>query len=163
MLDQFLGHRPRVTAYFAVLAVGLSMLVAGVEAARLRLVGPLDPSTFAGYAAVGVVLGLAVAFIAAYVNRSLVAGWLTGAVPAAGRYGAMLLEGSAGSLDGIAVGTAGVGLVVGGVGYALAAEKHRRQAITTDVPGVTPRTTTTSLAVASVAVGGACLVVISSV
>lgn len=163
MLDQFLGHRPRVTAYFAVLSVGLSLLVAGVEAARLRLIGPLDPQIAVGYAAVGLLFGLGLAFVAAYVNESLVSGWLTGAVPAAGRYGARILEGSVGSLEPVAAGTAGVGLVVGGVGYALASEKHRREALSPDIPAVTPRVTTTSLAVASVAVGVACLLTLGQV
>lgn len=161
MLDQFLGHRPRVTAYFAVLAVGLSLLLTGVEATRLRLVGPGSPTTFAGYAAVGLLVGLVLAFVAAYVNQSLVAGWLTGSVPAGGWYGARLLEGSVGSLETAAIATAGVGLVVGGVGYGLAAEKHRREAITPDIPAVTPRVTTASLAAASVTIGGGCIYVIA--
>jgi len=163
MLDQFLGHRPRVTAYFAVLAVGLSMLITGVEAARLRLIGPLDPPTALGYATVGVLFGLVLAFVAAYVNESLVSGWFTGAVPAAGRYGGRLIVGSIERLEPVAAAIAGVGLIVGGVGYALAAEKHRREATTPDIPAVTPRVTTTALAVASVAVGVACLLTVGQV
>lgn len=163
MLDQFLGHRPRVTAYFGVLAVGLSLLAAGVEAARIRVVGSLDPSVFTGYAAVALLGAVILAFVAAFVNESLVAGWLVGTVPAAGRYGGTFLQGATVDLATAAYGTVGIGLVVGGLGYALASEKHRRDAGGGDIPGVTPRVTSAALAAASLAVGVACLLTLSTV
>lgn len=163
MLDQFLGHRPRVTVYFAVLSIGLSLLLTGIEATRLRLVGPVDGTTFLGYVGLGLCFGLGLAFVAAYVNQSLVAGWVTGAVPAGAWFGARLLEGSAGPTETAAIATAGVGLVVGGVGYGLAAEKHRREAIAPNVSAVTPRVTTASLAAASITIGFGCIYVIAPV
>lgn len=153
MLDQFVGHRPRVTAYFGVLAVGLSLLAAGVEAARLRAIGPLEPSAFLGYAAAGLLCGLVLAFAAAYLNESLLSGWLLGGVPVAGRVGGTYLQGSNADPVGSALLTAGAALVVGGVGYAAAAEKHRRDAGGGAAPGLTPRLTVTALAGASIAVG----------
>ena len=162
MLDQFVGHRPRVTAYFGLLAVGLSLLAAGLEAARLAVVGPLDPSTFAGYAAVGLSAGLAVSFLAAYVNESLVSGWLVGAVPAAGRVGGLALQDTAVGSEPAVYGTAGVGFVVGGVGYGLAAEKLRRETVAADLQAATPRVTSTALALASVGLGLGCLAIVST-
>ena len=47
MLDQFVGHRPRVTAYFGLVAVGLSLLAAGIEAARNDTARPADRPTAA--------------------------------------------------------------------------------------------------------------------
>lgn len=163
MLDQILGHRLRVTVYFGGLAVGLSLLSAGIEAGRLRLVGPLDPTAFAGYAAVALLAGVGLAFVAAYLNESLVAGWLVGAVPAAGRYGGAFLQGAAVDPAVWAIGTAGVGLAVGGVGYGLASEKHRRDAGSGSLPGGTPRVTSASLAGASIGIGIACLLSLSIV
>ena len=160
MLDQFVGHRPRVTAYFGLLAVGLSLLAAGLEAARLAVMGPLNPSTFAGYAAVGLSSGLAVSFLAAYVNGSLVSGWLVGAVPAAGRVGGLTLQGAPVGSAAAVYGTAGVGFVVGGIGYWLAAEKLRRETVAADLQAATPRVTSTALALSSVGLGLACLVVV---
>lgn len=160
MLDQFLGHRPRVTAYFAVLAVGLALVSSGVEAGRLRLVGELEPSVFTGYVAVALLVALVLAFTAAYLNESLVAGWLVGAVPAASHYGGTYLRGGGVDPAVAALGTVGTGLVVGGLGYALAAEKHRLEAGSGDMAGVTPRATFGSLAAASIAVGVACLLAV---
>lgn len=160
MLDQFLGHRPRVTVYFAGLAVALSLVSSGVEAGRLRLVGSLEPSAFTGYVAAALLAALVFATAASYLNESLMAGWFVAAVPAAGRYGGLYLRGNAVDPATAALGTAGVGLVVGGLGYALASEKHRRDAGSGDLPGVTPRATSASLAAASVSVGVACILVI---
>jgi hypothetical protein len=160
MLGQFVGHRPRVTVYFGLLAAGLSLIAAGLEAARLAVVGPLDPSASAGYAAVGLSAGLAMSFLAAYVNESLVSGWLVGAVPAAGRVGGLTLQGTAVGSAAALYGTAGVGFVVGGVSYGLAAEKLRRETVAADLQAATPRVTSTALALASVGLGIACLVVV---
>ena len=159
MLDQFVGHRPRVTVYFGLLAAGLSLLAAGLEAARLAVVGPLDPSASAGYAAVGLSAGLAMSFLAAYINESLVSGWLVGAVPAAGRFGGLTLQGTAVGPEAAAYGTAGVGFVLGGVSYGFAAEKLRRETVAADLHAATPRVTSTALALSSVGLGIACLVV----
>ena len=41
LLGRVVGRRSRITAYFGGLALGLSLLVAGFDAARIRLVGPL--------------------------------------------------------------------------------------------------------------------------
>lgn len=163
MLDQFLGPRPRLTAYFGVLAIGLSLLAVGAEATRLRVIGTLSQSAFTGYAAVALLGGFALAFTVAYFNASLVAGWLAGAVPAAGRYGALLLEGTDPGVTSSAVGTLGVGLVLGSVGYVLATEKHRRDALAQDISAVPPRASSVALAVAAIGVGLACLVIRSSV
>ena len=160
MLGQFVGHRPRVTVYFGLLAAGLSLIATGLEAARLAIVGPLDPSASAGYAAVGLSSGLAMSFLAAYVNESLVSGWLVGAVPAAGRVGGLTLQGTAVGPEAAAYGTAGVGFVLGGVSYGLAAEKLRRETVAADLQAATPRVTSTALALASVGLGIACLVVV---
>jgi hypothetical protein len=160
MLDQFLGHRPGVTVYFGVLAIGLALVASGIEAARLAVVGPLAQSTFAGYAAVGLSAGLVLSFVVASVNGSLVAGWLVGAIPAAGRVGGLALSGADVGLPAAVPGTAGVGFVLGGVGYGLAAEKLRRDTIAADRVAGSHRVTTTALAVASIRFGLACLIVV---
>jgi len=158
MLEQVLGLRPRVTAYFGGLAAGLSLVAAGIEAVRLNVVGPVGGSAGIAYAAVWLLFGLGVAFAAAHVNASLVSGWLVGAVPAAGRVGGLALSGADPGLATVISGTAGVGMVVGGIGYGLAAEKLRRDTVGADLATAIPRVTSTALAGASIAVGLACLV-----
>jgi len=162
MLEQVLGHRPRVTAYFGGLGAGLSLVAAGIEAVRLNVAGPVGQSAVTAYAAVGLLFGLVLAFVAAYVNGSLVSGWLVGAVPAAGRVGGLALQGADPRLATAISGTAGVGLVLGGVGYGLAAEKLRRDTVGADLVTAVPRVTSTALAAASIGFGLGSLVVFTT-
>jgi hypothetical protein len=159
MREHLLGRRPRFTAYVAGLAVGLSLLAVGVEAARVRLVGPLSPAVFAGYAGIGLLGGLLLAYVVAYLNGSLVAAWTTGTIPAAGRLGARVIEGSVPDVFAGAVGTAGVGFLVGGLGFLAATEKHRRDARTAELPPPPSQASSLGLVVASLVVGAGCLAV----
>lgn len=157
MLQGLLGRRPRLTAYFGVLAAGLTLLVVGVEATRIRLFGSFGQAASIGYAGVGVLGGVILAFVVGYLSGSLIAGWFVGSVPAAGRYGARYLVGTAADPVTGLLGIAGVGLVLGATGFTVAMEKHRRDSLPPDAPASLPRLTTFGLSGASMLAGLGCL------
>lgn len=157
MRDHLLGRSPRFTVYFCGLAVGLALLAVGLEAARLRFVGPLSTVTLAGYAAFGILAGLVAAFVAGYLNGGIIASWVGGAVPALGRHGAVFLEGTIESTVASAAGAVGFALVVGAAGFVGATEKHRRDSQSADLPPPPPRLSVAVLVVASGVVGGVLL------
>ena len=157
MRDHLLGRSPRFTGYFCGLAVGLALLAVGLEAARLRFVGPLSTVTLAGYAAFGILAGLVAAFVAGYLNGGIIASWVGGAVPALGRYGAVFLEGTIESTVASAAGAVGFALLVGAAGFVVATEKHRHDSRSADLPPPPSRLPVAVLVVASGVVGGVLL------
>ena len=157
MRDHLLGRSPRFTGYFCGLAVGLALLAVGLEAARLRFVGSPSTVLLAGYAALGILVGLAAAFVAGYLNGGIIASWAGGAVPALSRHGAAVLDGTLESTAASAAGTAGFALVVGAAGFVVATEKHRRDSRSADLPPPPPRLPVAVLVAASGVVGGVLL------
>lgn len=134
MREHLAGRTPRLTGYFCGIAVGLALLVAGLEAARILVVGGLSGTTVAVYGAVGVVGGLLLSFVVGYLNGSILASWVAGIVPAAARLGGPLVDGSLGAIGRALVGAVGVGVLIGSIGFVVAVEKHRRDAVDADLP-----------------------------
>lgn len=154
MREHLVGRTPRLTAYFCGISLGLALLVAGLEATRILLVGELSGTAVALYGAVGVLGGLLLSFVVAYLNGSLLASWVAGFVSAAGRLGAPLAEGS---LTGVGSGlpaATGLGVLVGTAGFVVAVEKHRRDAVGADLPEPPSRLDTLVLGGVSATVGG---------
>lgn len=154
MREHLAGRTPRLTAYFCGIAVGLALLVAGLEAARLLVVGPLSGTAVAAFGTVGVAGGLLLAFVVGYLNGSILASWVAGAVPAAARLGGPLVDGSLDAIGRAAVGSLGVGVLIGTVGFVVAVEKHRRDAVDADLPAPPSRTDLAVLVGLSALVGG---------
>lgn len=157
MREHLLGRTPRLTVYFCGIAVGLALLVAGLEATRVLFGSQFSTTVFTVYAAVGVLGGLLLAFVAGYLNGGVLASWAAGTVPLAGRVGPVLVEGSLREVGVSALGALGGGVLLGAVGFAVAVEKHRRDAQTADLPDPPSRTDLLGLVVASAAVGGSLL------
>lgn len=153
MREHLLGRTPRLTGYFCGIAVGLALLVAGLEAARTVFGSEFSATVFTVYAAVGVLGGLLLSFVAGYLNGSVLASWTAGMVPLAGRVGPVLVEGSLREVGLSAVGAAGAGVLLGSVGFAVAVEKHRRDAKTADLPDPPSRADLLGILVVSAVVG----------
>jgi hypothetical protein len=153
MREHLAGRTPRLTAYFCGIALGLALLVAGMEAARVLLVGELPTTVSLGVAAVGVLGGLLLSYVAGYLNGSLVASWAGGTVPAAGRLGAPLVDGRLREIVLAVVGAAGAGVLLGTVGFVVAVEKHRHDARTADLPEPATRVELLELVAVSILVG----------
>ena len=153
MREHLVGRTPRLTAYFCGIALGLALLVAGLEATRLLLVGELSGTASTALALVGVLGGVLLSFVAGYLNGSLPASWAAGFVPVAGRLGAPLIDGTLRELGLALVGTVGVGVLLGTVGFVLAVEKHRYDARTAELPDPATRTELLELVAGSVLLG----------
>lgn len=153
MREHFAGRTPRLTAYFCGIAVGLALLVAGLEAARILAVGPLSETAVAVYGTVGVVGGLLLSFVVGYLNGSILASWVVGAVPAAARLGGPLVDGSLGAIGRAVVGSLGVGVLIGTAGFVVAVEKHRHDAVDADLPAPPARADLAVLVGISVVLG----------
>lgn len=134
MREHLLGRTPRLTGYFCGIAVGLALLVAGLEATRTVFGSEFSPTMFTVYAAVGVLGGFLLAFVAGYLNGSVLGSWAAGTVPLAGRVGPVLVDGSIRDITLSALGAVGGGVLLGAVGFAIAVEKHRRDAETANLP-----------------------------
>lgn len=154
MREHIAGRTPRLTAYLGGLSLGLGLLVAGAEGARHVLVGTLSPTAALGYAAVGAACGVAVAFVVGYLNGSLLASWGGGFVPAAGLMGRPVAGGTLAEVAVAFVVAVGAGVLLGAVGFAVAVEKHRRDARTADLPAPPTRRDLVVLVVGSGILGG---------
>lgn len=154
MREHLAGRTPRLTAYFCGIAAGLALLVAGLEAARILVVGELSVTAAAVYGAVGVLGGLLLSFVVGYLNGSILASWAAGSVPAAGRLGTPLVEGSLGGVGKSIAGALGIGVLIGTIGFVVAVEKHRRDAVRADLPDPPARADLAALVVLSAVVGG---------
>ena len=152
MRQHLLGRTPRLTLYFCGLAVGLSLLVAGIEAARLSVGGGTPGFGWPAVAA-GTAGGLVLAFVAGYLNGGLLASWACGLVPTAGRLGVPLAEGTWLDVAVTLVGSAGYGVLLGAAGFVVAVEKHRRDARTADLPAPPSRAAVVGLTVLSGVLG----------
>ena len=153
MREHLLGRTPRLTAYFVGIAAGLALLVAGLEATRVLLVGELSSTTALAYGGLGVLGGLALSFVAGYLNGSLLASWAGGAVPAAGLVGPPLVDGSLRAVGVAALGAVGAGVLLGTLGFVVAVEKHRHDARSADLPAPASRPELLALAAGAVALG----------
>lgn len=153
MREHFVGRTPRLTAYFSGIGLGLALLVAGIEATRVDLV-ELSGAWFVGYAVVGALGGVGLAFVAGYLNGSIVASWTMGAVPAAGLLGEPLASGTTGGLAPALLGAVATGVLLGTVGFVLAVVKHRRDSLTADLPAPASRADVVRLVVLSVLLAG---------
>lgn len=153
MREHLVGRTPRLSAYFVGIALGLALLVAGLEATRILLLGELSGPVSLTIGLVGVLGGVLLAFVAGYLNGSLLTSWIAGFVPAAGRLGAPLVEGTLRELVLALVGALGVGVLLGTVGFVLAVEKHRHDARTADLPDPASRSELLGLVAVSVLVG----------
>lgn len=153
MREHLVGRTPRLTAYFSGIALGLALLVAGLEATRVLLVGELSATVSLGVAVLAVLGGILLSYVAGYLNGSLLASWAGGAVPAAGRVGAPLVDGTLREVGLALVGSLGAGVLLGTVGFAVAVEKHRRDARTADLPDPASRIELLQLGGVSVLVG----------
>lgn len=159
MRDHLAGRTARLTAYFCGIAIGLALLVAGLEAVRILVVGDLSATAGAVYAVAGLAGGLLLSFVVGYLNGSILASWLAGAVPVAARLGDPLVEGSLAEVARALVGSAGVGVLLGTVGFAAAVEKHRRDVVGADLPEPPTRLELTVLVAASATLGSLLVVV----
>lgn len=153
MREHLAGRSPRLTAYFCGIALGLALLVAGLEAARLFIGGGVSSTVYLAVAGVGLLGGLLLSFVAGYLNGSLLASWIAGFVPAAGRLGPPLVDGTLREIGLALVGALGVGVLLGTVGYVVAVEKHRYDARTADLPAPPPRVALLGLVGISVVLG----------
>lgn len=134
MREHIVGRSRRLTAYFCGIALGLAFLVAGVEAARVQYLGTLGGAALYGYAAVGLLGGLVLSFVAGYLNGSILASWAGGFVPTAARVGPPLVDGTLSDAATILVGSAGGAVLLGTVGFVAAVEKHRHDSRTAELP-----------------------------
>ncbi|MFQ3320231.1 MAG: hypothetical protein ACI8UR_002096 [Natronomonas sp.] len=155
MREHFVGRTPRLTGYLCGITLGLACLVAGAEATRLVLVGSLSTPAFVGYVAIGAVSGLFLSFVTGYLNGSILASWLAGFVPAAGRLGKPLADGLLFEAGLTLVGALGAGIMLGTVGFVIAVEKHRWDARTASLPDPASRGDLLVLVIISGALGGA--------
>lgn len=153
MREHLTGRSPRLTAYFCGIALGLTLLVAGLEAARLLIVGEVSGTVYLAVAGVGLLGGLLLSFVAGYLNGSLLASWIAGFVPAAGRLGSPLVDGTLREIGLALVGSLGAGVLLGTVGYVVAVEKHRYDARTADLPSPPSRFNLLGLVALSVVLG----------
>lgn len=133
MREHLVGRTPRLTQYFVGIGVGLGFLGAGVEASRILRV-PLAGLGYAVYAAIGVLGGVVCAFVAGYLNGSLVGSWAMGLLAAGGRLGPPLATGEYGALPGALLSALGIAVLVGTLGFAVAVVKHQRDVRRTDLP-----------------------------
>jgi hypothetical protein len=134
MREHIVGRSRRLTAYFCGIALGLALLVAGLEAARVRYLGDPGSAALYGYAAIGLLGGLAFSFVAGYLNGSILASWAGGFVPVAARVGPPLADGALRDAAAALVGAAGGGVLLGTVGFVAAVEKHRHDSRTAELP-----------------------------
>jgi hypothetical protein len=139
MREHIVGRTPRLTAYFCGIALGLALLVAGLEAARFFVLGEVSTTAFLAYASLGVLVGLLLSYVSGYLNGSLLASWAGGFVPAAGRIGPPLADGSLREVGVAALGSLGLGVLLGTVGFVAAIEKHRHDARSADLPAPASR------------------------
>ena len=153
MREHLVGRSPRLTAYFCGIALGLALLVAGLEAVRVHAVGAVSTTAFLALASLGVVGGLLLSYVAGYLNGSLLASWAGGFVPAAGRVGPLLADGSLREVGLAVLGALGVGVLLGTVGFVAAVEKHRHDARSADLPAPASRLELLELVTVSVVVG----------
>lgn len=157
MREHFVGRSPRLTAYFCGITLGLALLVAGVEAVRIGRV-ELSGASYAAYLLAGAFGGVLLAFVAGYLNGSLLASWMAGVVPAAGVLGDPLAAGSLPTLPRALATALAIGVLVGTAGFVLAVEKHRRDARRTDLPTPASRGDLLRLVAVSLLVSTALLV-----
>ncbi|MES3517942.1 MAG: hypothetical protein PPP58_09790 [Natronomonas sp.] len=155
-----LGRTPRLSGYACGLAVGLGCLVAGTEAARLTLFGSFSSSIGLGYALFGAAVGITLAAVVGYLNGGLLACVAAGFVPATARFGEVLASGTLGDIPETLLSVVAVGSILGGVGFALGVEKHRRDALDADLPDPPPRTAVVVAVVGSVGAGAAVLLAV---
>lgn len=153
MREHLAGRSPRLTAYFCGIALSLALLVAGLEAARLFVVGEVSGTVYLALAAVGLLGGLLLSFVAGYLNGSLLASWIVGFVPAAGRVGPLLVDGTLREVGLAVAGALGTGVLLGTAGYVVAVEKHRYDARTADLPTPPSRVELLELVAISVVLG----------
>lgn len=130
----FFGRTPRLTGYACGLSLGLALLAVGVDGARTAVVGDLSRLSALFYVGLAVVVGILLSFVIGYLNGGLLGSWAFGTVPAAGRLSGALIDGSIRNVAIEAVGTLGIGVCLGVVGFTLAVEKHRSDEKTTDLP-----------------------------
>jgi len=153
MREHLVGRTRRLTGYFCGIALGLALLVAGLEATRIFVVGEVSQTVRVAYGAVAALGGLLLSFVAGYLNGSLLASWAAGFVPAAGWTAPALVEGTLREVGLAAVGAVGIGALLGTVGFVAAVEKHRRDARTADLPPPASRTDLAALVALSAVVG----------
>jgi hypothetical protein len=158
MRKHVVGRTPRLTVYVCGLALGLALLVAGLEAARTLVVGDLSPTVYRLLAGVGLLGGLLLSYVAGYLSGSLPASWLAGFVPAAGLAGEPLAGGSFREVGLAFVGALGVGVLLGTLGFVVATEKHRYDARSADLPKPASRLELLGLVAVSAVLGTSLLV-----
>lgn len=153
MREHIVGRSPRLTAYFCGIALGLALLVAGLEATRIFVVGDISGTVYLVFAGVGILGGLLLSFVAGYLNGSLLTSWIAGFVPVAGRAGTAIADGSLREIGLAFVGSFGVGVLLGTVGFVVAVEKHRHDARSAELPTPASRFELLELVAVSVVVG----------
>ena len=153
MREHLVGRTPRLTAYFCGIALGLALLVAGLAATRILVVGDVDETLAIALAVGGVLGGLLLSYVAGYLNGSLLASWTAGFVPAAGRAGAPIADGTLREIGLALIGAFGAGILLGTVGFVVAVEKHRVDARTADLPAPASRIELLQLVAVSAVVG----------
>jgi hypothetical protein len=134
MREHIVGRSRRLTGYFCGIALGLAFLVAGLEAARVTFLGDLGGAALFGYAAIGLLGGLALSFVAGYLNGGILASWAGGLVPAAARVGPPLADGALREAAVTLLGATGGAVLLGTVGFVVAVEKHRHDSRSADLP-----------------------------
>lgn len=159
MREHIVGRSRRLTAYFCGIALGLACLVAGLEAARIQYLGDLSEAAIYGYAAIGLLGGLALSFVAGYLNGSILASWAGGFVPAAARVGPPLADGALSGAAVTLVGAAGSAVLLGTIGFVAAVEKHRHDSRSADLPDPPSRLALLKLVALAVLLGTTLLVV----
>jgi hypothetical protein len=163
MREHLLGRTPRLTVYFCGIAIGLALLVAGLEATRIAFGSEFSATIYTIYAAIGLLGGFLLAFVASYLNGSILASWAAGTVPVAGRLGPVLVDGSLREIGVSTLGIVGSGVLLGAVGFAVAVEKHRRDARSADLPDPLSRTGVFGMLVISTVLGGLLLAVSAAI
>lgn len=153
MREHLVGRSPRLTAYFCGIALGLACLVAGLEATRVLVVGDIGGTLALALAAIGVLGGLLLSYVAGYLNGGLLASWMAGFVPATARAGAPIADGTLREIGIAIVGAVGIGVLLGTLGFVVAVEKHRVDARSADLPTPASRVELLELVVVSVVVG----------
>ncbi len=159
MGEYLLGRTPRLTVYFCGLSLGLALLAVGINAIRLVAAGELSFLQSILYGAFALCIGIVFSFVFGYLNGGLLASWAAGVVPAAGRISGELLSGSLRGLGIEILSAVGIGVFVGAVGFAVAAEKHRLDGRTSELPPAPSRSDLVSALVLSGIVGNLLLLI----
>lgn len=134
MREHLVGRTPRLTAYFCGITLGLAFLVAGIEAIRIRFLGDIGGPILYGVIALGVIGGFLLAFVAGYLNGGILASWTAGFVPVAARVGPDVADGTLRDIAVTTMGSFGLGVLLGTIGFVVAVEKHRYDSRTAELP-----------------------------